>query len=239
MEITYYLGSSADGFIARDDGDVSWMDELDIPYDHSGYNEFFASIDGLIMGRKTYQMVQDFGSWPYEDKPTWVCSSGELESMEGCNLQTESAPAEAVAAAEKAGLKHLWCVGGAVLAGALLENDLLDKIFITQLPVLLGSGIPMFSPSSSSKKLQLQSSRAHAAGFSQMIYQVVKDSSARLPAKTSRKNYSACSAIAFPSLQVFARLLESQSCRSCPHDTHIHTAVDLFETVDTRLKTVP
>lgn len=176
MEITYYLASSIDGFIAKEDGDVAWMDELDIAYDHSGYDEFFAGIDGLIMGRKTYQMIQDFGSWPYEDKPSWICSSNKVESMEGCNLQVETQAVEAIAAAEKAGLKHLWCVGGGVLAAALLENNLLDKVFITQLPILLGSGIPMFSSSQSSKKLQLESSRTHKAGFSQIIYRVEKNS---------------------------------------------------------------
>lgn len=174
MEVTYYLGCSADGFIARSDGDVAWMDELDIPHDDSGYNEFFASIDGLIMGRKTYQMIQQFGSWPYEDKPSWVCSSGNVEAMQGCNLQPEALPAESVAAAANAGLKHLWCVGGSELATALLENNSLDKIFITQLPILLGSGIPMFSAFQPSRKLVLQSSRSHAAGFSQLTYQVSK-----------------------------------------------------------------
>lgn len=175
MEITYYLASSVDGFIAKEDGDVSWMEELGIPYDHSGYNEFFSSIDGLIMGRKTYQMIQDFGSWPYEDKPTWICSNGEVEAMEGCKLQEQTLPVEAVEAADAAGLKHLWCVGGGVLATALLERDLLDKIFITQLPILLGSGIPMFGSSQSSKKLELESSRSHADGYSQIIYRIAKD----------------------------------------------------------------
>lgn len=174
MEITYYLATSVDGFIAKEDGDVAWMDELDIPYDHSGYDEFFACIDGLIMGRKTYQMIQDFGSWPYEDKPSWICSSNKVESIKGCNLQVETQPVEAVAAAEQAGLKHLWCVGGGVLATALLENNLLDRIFITQLPILLGSGIPMFSLSEFDKKLELESSRTHKAGFTQIIYRVEK-----------------------------------------------------------------
>ena len=175
MEITYYLASSADGFIAKDDGDVAWMEEIGIAYDHSGYNEFFASIDGLIMGRKTYQMIQDFASWPYEDKPTWICSHNKFKAMQGCNLQKESLALEAVAAADKAGLKHLWCVGGGVLASVLLENDLLDTLFITQLPIVLGSGIPMFSSIQSSKKLLLQSSSTHTAVFSQMIYQVTKN----------------------------------------------------------------
>lgn len=175
MEITYYLASSIDGFIATNDGDVSWMDELGIAFESSGYDDFYSTIDGLIMGRKTYQFIQDYGSWPYEDKPAWVCSTTETEAMDGCNLQAESSPVEAVKAAEEAGLEHLWCVGGGVLASALLQHDLLDRLLITQLPIVLGSGIPMFATSQPSKKLKLEISKTYVEGYSQSIYRIEKE----------------------------------------------------------------
>jgi dihydrofolate reductase len=64
MKITYYVATSQDGFIARDDGDVSWLDDMNIDVKETGLGDFFASIDGLVMGRKTYDFVVDYGMWP-------------------------------------------------------------------------------------------------------------------------------------------------------------------------------
>lgn len=86
MKITYSAAASLDGFIAREDGDVSWLDEMDIGTNDTGLEEFFGTIDGLVMGRKTYDFVFNYGSWPYEDKPTWVCTHSDLEPLEGANL---------------------------------------------------------------------------------------------------------------------------------------------------------
>lgn len=72
MDVTYYFASSIDGFIATEEGDVSWMETLGVPYDHEGYSQFVSTVDGLIMGRKTYDMIRNFGTWPYGKRPTWV-----------------------------------------------------------------------------------------------------------------------------------------------------------------------
>ena len=65
MKITYYVATSLDGFIAKEDGDVSWLDDMNIDVKHTGLEDFFAGIDGLVMGRNTYDFVFDYGSWPY------------------------------------------------------------------------------------------------------------------------------------------------------------------------------
>ena len=115
MKITYYVATSLDGFIAREDGDVSWLDDMNIDMTDTGYDDFFASIDGLVMGRNTYDFVFNYGSWPYEDKPTWVCTSSELESLEGANLKIAKTADDVVKEAELKGFKHLWLVGGGKL----------------------------------------------------------------------------------------------------------------------------
>ena len=71
MKITYYCAMSSDGYIARDDGDVSWLDEANIDESPSSYDEFFARVDGLAMGRGTYDFIFNYGSWPYGDVCTW------------------------------------------------------------------------------------------------------------------------------------------------------------------------
>ncbi len=86
MKITYAAAVSSDGFIAREDGDVAWLDEVDASSSQAELEEFFRGVGGLVMGRKTYDFVFNYGSWPYEDKPTWVCTSRQLERINGANL---------------------------------------------------------------------------------------------------------------------------------------------------------
>jgi dihydrofolate reductase len=145
MKITYYVATSLDGFIARENGDVAWLDDLNIDMTDTGYDDFFASIDGLVMGRNSYDFVFDYGSWPYEDKPTWVCTSRELETLEGANLKIAKTADDAVKEAGSQGLKHLWLVGGGKLASSFLEKGFLTHLSISEMPVKLGLGIPLFA----------------------------------------------------------------------------------------------
>ena len=145
MKVTYYVAKSLDDFIAREDGDVSWLDDLGINMEETGYDAFFESIDALVMGRDTYDFVYNFGSWPYGDKPTWVCTRREIIPLEGANMQTASTPGRVVEEAKTLGINHLWLVGGGQLASSFLEANLLTHLSISEMPVRLGSGIPLFA----------------------------------------------------------------------------------------------
>lgn len=145
MKITYSVAASLDGFIAREDGDVSWLDEMAIDASETGLEEFFRGIDGLVMGRGTYDFVFNYGSWPYEDKPTWVCTRREIQLMAGANLIVVGEIDEVVSGAEERDLKHLWLVGGGHLAYAFLARGLITHVSIAEMPIRLGRGIPLFS----------------------------------------------------------------------------------------------
>jgi dihydrofolate reductase len=145
MKITYYVATSSDGFIARENGDVSWLDDLNIDMTDTGYDDFFAGIDGLFMGRNTYDFVFNYGSWPYGDKPTWVCTSSDLKILEGANLKIAKTADDAVNEARAKGLEHLWLVGGGKLASSFLENGFLTHLNISEMPVKLETGIPLFA----------------------------------------------------------------------------------------------
>ena len=145
MKITYAAATSRDGFIAQEDGDVSWLDEINIDPNETGLEEFFASIDGLVMGRKTYDFVYNYGSWPYEDKPTWICTHSDLQPLEGANLVVVADIDDVVSGAASRGIKHLWLVGGGVLASSFLSKGLITNLSISELPISLGSGIPLFA----------------------------------------------------------------------------------------------
>lgn len=145
MKITYSAAASLDGFIARTNGDVSWLDEMEIDPNETGLEEFFRSIDGLVMGRKTYDFVFDYGSWPYEDKPSWVCTHTGIEPLAGARLIVVSDVEDVIRQAETHGFEHLWLVGGGRLASSFLDRGLLTHLSISEMPITLGDGIPLFS----------------------------------------------------------------------------------------------
>lgn len=172
MEITYYAGISLDGFIAKSDGDVSWLDELGSPIEETGYPEFFASVDCLIMGRKTYEQIASFGAWPYGAKPTWVCTSRQVMPIPDADLRGGQTPEAAVAAAKHAGLTHMWLVGGGSLASAFLEKGLLTRLIVVQLPVVLGDGISLFAPLSGHVGMVQEACHIAPQGFTQIEYRI-------------------------------------------------------------------
>lgn len=145
MKITYYAATSLDGFIAREDGDVSWLDDLDIDMDATGYEDFYASVDGLFMGRETYDFIFGYGSWPYGDKPVWVFTSRDLKTMKDANLTITRTTNDAIQEADLQGLRHIWLVGGGKIASSFIEKGLLTHLSISEMPIKLETGIPLFS----------------------------------------------------------------------------------------------
>lgn len=172
MKVTYYVASSIDGYIAKENGDVSWLDDLGISMEETGYDQFFSSVDGLVMGRNTYDFVFDYGTWPYKDKPTWVCSSTELNVMEGCHLQKAIKPRDVVKEANELGLKHLWLVGGGKLAGSFIQNKLLTHLSISQMPIILGTGIKVVDGLNESVRLKAENIQRHQSSFTQLEFEI-------------------------------------------------------------------
>jgi len=172
MKITYYVASTIDGYIAKEDGDVSWLEELNISMEEAGYDEFYSTVDALVMGRNTYEMIVSFGQWPYGNKPVWVCSSKSINAMEGCNLQSGRTPLDTYNEAQAQGANHLWLVGGGKLAASFLEENLLTHLSISQMPIILGGGIKLFGEVQNHIKIQRISMKPHKSGFTQMDYLV-------------------------------------------------------------------
>jgi dihydrofolate reductase len=172
MKTTYYVASSLDGYIAKEDGDVSWLEELNISMEDAGYDEFYSTVDALVMGRKTYEMIVSFGQWPYGDKPVWVCSSNKITPIEGNNLQAGSTPEEAYKAANEMNIKHLWLVGGGSLASSFLVNNLLTNISLSLMPIILGGGIKLFGDVPTPVNINIESEKTHKSGMVQLEYTI-------------------------------------------------------------------
>ena len=168
MRVTYHAATSSDGFIAREDGDVSWLDSIEMDPQEAGLEIFFEQVDGLVMGRNTYDFVFDYGSWPYEDKPSWVCTHRPLERLENANLFVVDNIEAVLQEATENGLSHLWLVGGGALASGFLERNLITDICISEMPIELESGIALFKNHALEQLPAIEKSIIEKNGFRQI-----------------------------------------------------------------------
>jgi dihydrofolate reductase len=144
MMVSVFIGASLDGFIARTNGDLDWL-PADGGEPH-GYNELIASIDAIVIGRKTFEKVLTFETWPYGDKRVVVLSSRPVDLsavVGGVVEQMAGSPAEIVSQLASTGANHLYVDGGITIQ-EFLRAGLVQRITITRVPVLIGDGIPLF-----------------------------------------------------------------------------------------------
>ncbi len=175
-----FIATSLDGFISRQDGSIDWLDHANslVPKgEDCGYAEFMASIDVLVMGRNTFELALTFGEWPYKATPVVVLSHSELDIpaaiATSVSLSKES-PSALVARLSGQGAKHLYIDGGITIQG-FLNAGLIDELTVTTIPVLIGTGKPLFGPVPNDVRLTHVSTRAYDFGFVQHRYRVVKD----------------------------------------------------------------
>ena len=174
MKATVFCATSLDGFIARSDGDVSWLGTPSDGEDDGGFSALMESIDYLVMGRNTFEKVLAFGVWPY-GKPVVVLTSRELDVPKRLSQKVETmsgTPTEVVAALADRGAKHLYVDGGNTIQ-TFLKAGLIQNIIVTTVPILIGSGISLFGTLDNDIHLQHLETRTLARGLVQSEYQVV------------------------------------------------------------------
>ena len=169
MKASVFIATSLDGFIARLDGALDWLPEDPEPH---GYTEFMATVDALVMGRKTFETVLAFPGWPYGKTPVIGLSSkpAELLAPPGAVFDAMAGtPQEIVKRLAERGMKHLYIDGGVTIQ-RFLEAGLIQRVIITRVPVLLGSGIPLFGPLSRDIRLEHVATGAYPSGLVQSEY---------------------------------------------------------------------
>jgi len=176
IRCSVFIATSVDGFIARPDGDIDWLHNPEYACSRLEglvYEDFIATVDALVMGRKTFEKVLSFPEWPYQDKPVVVLSNSiVLPDHLRENVQVRSgAPERIVAQLASEGRKHLYVDGGVTIQH-FLKAGLINEITLTRIPVLLGQGIALFSHIGAEQKLRLIGSAASANGFVQERYEV-------------------------------------------------------------------
>ena len=144
-KITLYIATSLDGFIARKDGSVDWLDSVGhVEGEDYGYSKFYKSIDTVLMGNGTYRWIVDAGvPFPYPDKKNYVFSKQQTGSNEHVTFISEDIGLFTKKLKEDAG-HGIWLVGGAQVNSTLLNAKLIDEMIITTIPIALGEGIPLF-----------------------------------------------------------------------------------------------
>src|SRR5437868_405205 len=143
MRASVFIATSLDGFIARADGALDFLPPGG--GEPHGYDEFMATVDALVIGRKTFETVLSFSTWPYGEKPVFVLSTCTLAPapLEAVVERMSGEPAEIVSQLAARGIEHVYVDGGITIQG-FLRAGLIQRLIITCVPVLIGDGVPLF-----------------------------------------------------------------------------------------------
>ena len=173
--IILYIAASLDGFVAAPDGSFDFLSPFEGTGEDYGYACLLSRIGGLLMGRRTYEQILGFETWPYGDLPVLVLASRPLRTPDGGDVSfVAGGPADLVRAARERTDRPLWLVGGARLAQSMLGAGLVDEIELALVPVLLGEGIRLFGTGDPPGELLLAESRTFRSGLVMLRYRVEK-----------------------------------------------------------------
>ena len=173
MTITVFVGVSVDGFLARKDGKLDFLPEGG--GEPHGYDEFIKTVDAIVIGRNTFEVVLGFGGWFYGKKRVVVLSGKpvDLSVVQGGVVeQMRGEPAEIVAKLEATGAKHLYVDGG-ITVQRFLRAGLVNRLVVTRVPVLIGDGIPLFGSLPHDVRLEHVATESYRSGLVKSEYKVV------------------------------------------------------------------
>jgi len=175
VKTSVFVGVSVDGFIARPDGGLDFLDAGG--NEAHGYEEFIATVDTLVMGRKTFETVLGFGVWPYGERRVVVLSSRAVDlsaaiALGGRVEWMSGTPAEVASRLAAEGAQHVYIDGGVTVQG-FLAAGLVQRLVISRVPILIGSGIPLFGSLPRDVRLRHVGTRSYAGGLVQSEYEVM------------------------------------------------------------------
>lgn len=180
MYASVFVGTSLDGFIARSDGGLDFLPQSG--GEPHGYDEFMATVDALLIGRKTYETVLGFGEWAYGKKRVLVLSTRKLAPAppEAVVEHLCGEPGEIAAQLDARGIRHVYVDGGVTIQ-KFLRAGLIQRLVITRVPVLIGEGIPLFGTLPSDVPLRHVATRSFASGLVQSEYRIGEKPGQNIP----------------------------------------------------------
>lgn len=171
IKTTLYIASSIDGYIATKDHSVDWLSVVEDGEEDYGYNEFYNNIDAIVMGRKTYDFILQHSDWPYAGKQSFVFTSQKLitdrKDIEFLHGDIKTGFNKIISS----GHNNIWLVGGGLLNTEFLNNNLIDEIILSIIPIVLGEGIPLF-PKANQQVLKFIQATNYKSGLVQLKYEI-------------------------------------------------------------------
>lgn len=169
VRVSVFIAHSVDGYIATDDDSLDWLFAAAPEGEDYGFEAFLADVDVVAMGRATYDFVKDFPELPYGERPVHVFTTQELGPRDGFEFYART-PQEAVTAWESAGVRRVYVDGGTLIS-QFLEAGLVDDLTLTTVPLLLGSGKPLFHRIPTSTPLRLVDVQQFPSGMVNLRYE--------------------------------------------------------------------
>jgi dihydrofolate reductase len=175
-----FVATSLDGFIARLDGSIDWLEAANkaVPEgEDCGFSRFFATIDLLVMGRHTFEQVKAFGDWPYGRTPVLVLTRRHVDippALAGFVKSSNETPTELMQRMAMRGTRQVYVEGGLTVQ-TFIAAGLIDELTVTTIPILLGRGRPLFGQLTRDLQLEHQHTHAYPFGFVQSTYKVVNN----------------------------------------------------------------
>ena len=176
MKVSAFIATSLDGYIARPNGDINWLmaaDNSDGTEDY-GYKEFSDTVDCMIIGRNSMEIVMRFPEWPYEGKRVIVLSNTLKETPSQLNGKVElysGSLIKLVSELKNNGCNRIYIDGGKTIQ-SFINEDLITDITITTIPILLGEGLSLFGKTKHDIKLKHIESKSYPSGFVKSTYEV-------------------------------------------------------------------
>ena len=164
-KVILYIATSLDGFIAKKDGDLDWLEKFPHPKGEDyGYVDLLNRIDSTLMGKNTFDFVAKYdGPFPYPNTTNYVFSNSDLESDLPIQIISGDAVAFLRDLKKKPG-KDIWLIGGGRLNTSFANSGLIDEVIITQIPVYLGEGIPVFQKLTQDLNLEMVEAKTYKNG---------------------------------------------------------------------------
>jgi dihydrofolate reductase len=170
--VSLFIATTLDGYIAKPGNDLSFLKLVEKEGEDYGYAEFTATIDTIIIGRKTYDwVVKEIGSSHFDNgvRKVYVITRTERPGVGKTTFYTGS-PAELVQQLKSEEGKNIYCDGGAEVINDLLKNDLVDEMIISVIPVLVGDGTRLFNDGRPEQELELVTAKTFDTGLTQLHY---------------------------------------------------------------------
>jgi dihydrofolate reductase len=174
-KVVVYIAASVDGYIAAPDGDLSFLSKVEKEGEDYGYGAFIATVDTVVVGKNTYEKVLSMGyPFPHADKEAYIITRTERVTEGTINFYTGDVVDLVAELKEKNG-KTIFIDGGAFVVNRLLQHGLVDELYLSYIPVLLGDGISLFKQGNPLQKLELQTVKTFDTGLVQLHYRFIKD----------------------------------------------------------------